>query len=106
MIGIDLLEISRMERPMRSRRFRERVFTERELDYLSGRGLRSAAGLFCAKEALAKAMGVNICAALKLIEIGHTPEGRPVVLRPEGFEVSITHTNGIAAAAAVKRSSE
>jgi holo-[acyl-carrier protein] synthase len=100
MIGIDMLEIARMERPMQSKRFRERVFTAGELDYIAGRGVKSAAGLFCAKEALAKAMGVSIFAALKTVEIVHTSDGKPIVLKPEGFVVSITHTKGIAAAVA------
>lgn len=98
-----MLEVSRMERPMQSKRFRERVFTAAELEYLSGRSLQSAAGLLCAKEALAKAMGISIFTALKTVEIGHTPEGRPIVIKPGGFEVSITHTKGIAAAVVQKK---
>ena len=100
-VGIDLLDISRIERPMKSRRFRERVFTVGELEYLSARGAESAAGLFCAKEAIAKAMGVSVMKILKTVEITHAGDGRPVVLTPENISISITHTATTAAAVAV-----
>lgn len=100
-VGIDILDISRMERPMQSRRFRERVFTANELKYLSGRGIESAAGVFCAKEAVAKAMGIGIFEALKTVEITHTPAGQPMVARPAGFFLSVTHSKSTAAAVAI-----
>lgn len=101
-----MLDVVRMERPMRSKRFREKVFSAAELEYLSDRGIKSAAGLFCAKEAVAKAMGVSIFDALKAIEIGHTTAGAPVVLQPAGYSVSITHTETVAAAVAVCNKSD
>ena len=100
-VGIDLLDIARIERPMRNKRFRERVFTAEELEYLSERGAESAAGLFCAKEAVAKALGIGIFQALKIVEITHTPTGQPVVSKPRGIMISITHTRTTAAAVAI-----
>lgn len=106
MIGIDMLDIARMERPMRNKRFREKVFSANELDYISERGLKSAAGIFCAKEAVAKAMGIGIFNALSMVEIGHNKAGAPFVLRPDGWAVSITHTETVAAAVAVCNKSD
>ncbi|MCL2083968.1 MAG: holo-ACP synthase [Oscillospiraceae bacterium] len=113
-IGIDMLDIGRMERPMRSPRFVERVFTEGERRYLESRtknkGSRAyiecAAGLFCAKEAVTKALGVGLLSVpLHSVEIVHEPGGRPAVLLHAPLSgrvhLTITHTASVAAAAAV-----
>jgi holo-[acyl-carrier protein] synthase len=61
-VGLDLLDIDRFERALRRRpRLAERLFTEDELSYAAARarpGLHLAAR-FCAKEAVAKALGLT-----------------------------------------------
>ena len=61
-VGIDSLRIARMEQAMKREAFLNRVFTEKERDYLKKRALaaQSAAGMFCAKEAVLKALSLGI----------------------------------------------
>lgn len=62
-IGIDLVEISRIEKVFARRgdRFRARVFTEGEISYCERRAskLASYAARFAAKEAVMKALGTG-----------------------------------------------
>ena len=59
--GIDLVEIDRFINlnPAVRKRFYRRVFTESELGYI-GESFNRAAGIFAAKEAVAKALGCGI----------------------------------------------
>jgi len=59
--GIDLVEIGRFSRldPAIRKRFYARVFTPEELGYI-GELFNKAAGIFAAKEAVAKALGCGI----------------------------------------------
>jgi len=122
-IGLDVVDLTRVERILgkpSGRKFAERVLTKRELErYLSlgpRRGLEFVAGRFAAKEAVAKALGSGIGAAVGFgdIEIGSDAAGRPVcVLSEEGWRrlgregahyrihVAITHERRLAAATAV-----
>ena len=62
MVGIDLLEIDRLERALARRpRLAERLFTEEERAYASTRARpgQHLAARFCAKEAVAKALGAG-----------------------------------------------
>ena len=56
-LGIDLVEISRMEKAMENGHFLRRVFTEAERAYAEhgGNAAQHYAGMFAAKEAAAKA---------------------------------------------------
>jgi holo-[acyl-carrier protein] synthase len=61
-IGIDLIEIDRFERALARRpRLRERLFTTTELGYAEGRArpAQHLAARFCAKEAVAKSLGLS-----------------------------------------------
>ena len=65
-IGIDLLEIARLERALeRHPRLAERVFTEAERDYAAARARpgRHLAARFAAKEAVVKALGIPAASA-------------------------------------------
>ena len=61
-VGIDSLRIARMENAVKREAFLNRVFTENERRYLNGKYLaaQSAAGMFCAKEAVLKALSLGI----------------------------------------------
>jgi holo-[acyl-carrier protein] synthase len=114
-IGLDLLEIERMERALARRPgLAQRLFRPGELAYASARG-RSAqhlAARFCAKEAVSKALGMAVFAP-RDIEV--TGGGEAVGLALHGAAraraaelgvevlVSLTHTRGMAAAVAVLR---
>jgi holo-[acyl-carrier protein] synthase len=82
-IGVDLVQISRMEKVIQrwGERFLRRVFTENELAVCSRRVKPASAFAlrFAAKEAFAKAMGLGMRqgVAWRDIEVFHHPGGRP-----------------------------
>lgn len=83
-IGIDVVEIQRMEQLLRrhERRLKERVFTVGEWEYAAARG-RPAASLaarWAAKEAAAKALGLSLGQfRWREIEVVKAPEGQPAL---------------------------
>jgi len=112
-VGIDLLEIDRVERALaRHPRLVERLFTEGERAYAASRArpAQHFAARFCAKEAVAKALGLPVLRPREIEVAG--AGGRPEV-RLHGaaaaraaelgvsVEVSLTHTRRDAAAVAV-----
>jgi len=119
-IGLDLCDIGRMERAIESDHFVDRVFTAAEADRLRRaappRRGQMAAGLFAAKEAVAKALGTGFDGFGPWdIEITPDASGRPVCALKDGaleraralggdgmrVWVSITHEQGTAAATAI-----
>ncbi len=112
-LGIDLCDISRMEKCLQDDRFLSRFFTQEEAAYIRSRGLASSqsmAGIFAAKEAFLKAVGVGLSLPMKDIEVRHTPLGQPVyhlngkaLEAADGGEVllSITHEGLMAAAVCI-----
>lgn len=115
-VGTDLCEISRIQKAMENERFAQRVFTEAERARFAGlcpeRLSEHAAGLFAAKEAVAKAMGTGFSGfGFSDIEILPDEKGRPCaalserarVLIPDGAKIhlSISHDGGMALAFAV-----
>src|SRR5215467_5488124 len=110
-VGIDLLEIDRMERALqRYPRLEARVFTQAERDYAAARarpGLHLAAR-FAAKEAVVKALALPGGFGLREIEVlgGEPPRirlsGRTAeAARGEQVEISLTHSRDYAAAVAI-----
>jgi holo-[acyl-carrier protein] synthase len=116
-VGVDLVEISRIDRAVRQHgdRFLSRVYTERELAYARGR-LSALATRWAAKEAAAKALGTGIgSVSFRDIEVICDDHGKPE-LRLHGeaarlashmnlsrFAVSLSHTGGFALAMVVAR---
>lgn len=114
-IGIDLIEIDRMERALeRHPRLAERVFTAAEREYAAGRARpgRHLAARFAAKEAVVKALGLTGGFGLREVEVvaGEPPTVRLSGRAAEagsGFDVSVslTHSKAIAAAVAITEGS-
>ncbi|MGH2945464.1 MAG: holo-ACP synthase [Solirubrobacteraceae bacterium] len=112
-IGIDLVEIERLERALARRpRLAERLFTDGERAYAAGRARPAMhlAARFCAKEAVAKALGLDAW-SWRDVEIVRAGNGPPQVrlsgaaadrARELGatVSVSLTHTRETAAAVA------
>lgn len=112
-VGVDLLEIDRLERALARRpRLAERLFTDGERAYAAARarpGLHLAAR-FCAKEAVAKALGL---AAWSFRDVEVLGGDGPPQVRLHGavaeraaelgveVHISLTHTRRDAAAVAV-----
>lgn len=57
--GCDVEQISRFEELLKKEHFCQRIFTDAEREHIlkSGHPEATAAGIFCAKEAMAKALG-------------------------------------------------
>lgn len=69
--GIDIIEIKRIEKAVFKRiKFLNKCFTSKELEYFNSKknNYESIAGYFCAKEAVAKALGTGFH-NFKLIDI-------------------------------------
>jgi holo-[acyl-carrier protein] synthase len=112
-VGIDLLEVERLERALERRpQLAERLFTEAERRYAASRAQpgQHLAARFCAKEAVAKALGLEAW-SFRDVEV-LSEAGRPSV-RLSGaaaerasrlgvrVDVSLTHSRRDAAAVAI-----
>ena len=110
-VGVDLIEIARIERALeRYPSFRERCFTEAERAYCDSRPrpAESYAGRFAGKEAVGKALGVGVRFTWKEIEIVGRPKPRVSLSgRTRGawerlgsgeIDLSMTHSRELAAA--------
>ena len=107
--GIDLLEIDRLERALARRpRLAQRLFTESERAYAADRGrpAQHLAARFCAKEAVAKALGLEAW-SWQDIEVVSGPNAPSVALHGRlaeldaDVDISLTHSRTMAAAVAV-----
>ena len=112
-VGLDLLEIDRLERALERRPgLARRLFTEGEQAYAATRArpAQHLAARFCAKEAVVKALGLEVFSAQEIEVVGG---GADVGLRLHGavaaraeelgveVQVSLTHTRKMAGAVAV-----
>jgi holo-[acyl-carrier protein] synthase len=112
-IGVDLLEIARLEQALERRPgLAERLFTDAERAYADSRArpVQHLAGRFCAKESVAKALGLGSWnfSDVEVIDTGGAPEVRlhgSAADRAQALgvsvRVSITHTRSDAAAVAI-----
>ncbi len=102
MIGIDIVEIE----DFAARDF-SRIYTPRELDYINratnaARKTEVMAGIYAAKEAVFKALGLSGLGLEILREILHGDNGAPMcVFRGAYVQLSISHTRHTAVAVAV-----
>jgi holo-[acyl-carrier protein] synthase len=114
-IGLDLLDVERLERALeRHPALAERVFTEGERSYAEGRArpAQHLAARFCAKEAVAKALGLGGW-SFRDVEVVATETAPEVRLSGRAAEraeelgaavsVSLTHTDTTAGAVALIR---
>ena len=108
------MDIARIKKALEKPHFRARVFTPDENEYIDRRGEQSAAGIYAAKEAVAKALGTGFRGFGPWdIEIARNDLGTPFcILRNGAFErkqalgggrihISITHLPEMAAATAI-----
>jgi holo-[acyl-carrier protein] synthase len=112
-LGIDLLEIDRLERALARRPgLAERLFTAGEREYAASRAHpgRHLAARFCAKEAVAKSLGLEGWSFTDVEVIPGRPpavrllgraERRARELRVSSVRLSLTHAREAAAAVAL-----
>ena len=116
MIGLDLLEIERLEQALERRpALAKRLFTEGERAYAAtqGRPAQHLAARFCAKEAVSKALRMDVLRPREIEVVGGGGAPPRVVLHGHvaahaanlgvEVEVSLTHTRTTAGAVAVVR---
>ena len=79
--GVDIIKIERFVDKADKPRFMLRIFTTNEQNYLKNRGTQSMAGLFAAKEAVVKALGIGFRGFWPCdVEIAHDEFGKPHVI--------------------------
>lgn len=114
MIGVDIVEIARIEKALKLQGFLTRMFTEAEREYLMQNGFQAqtVAGMFCAKEAVAKALGTGLSHGVAIcdIEVLHNEDNMPTIHLYHGaaaraeelglceIQVSISHEKNYAVA--------
>lgn len=117
-IGIDIEDVARFKSLIRDRRFLKRIFTDREIDYCSGKknSAQHFAVRFAAKEAVWKALNHVIRhqkPGLRHVDIGikNDLHGKPQITLPKKFsriekklEVSLSHTRTACVAVALFKS--
>jgi holo-[acyl-carrier protein] synthase len=111
--GIDLTEIYRIKKNLENERFLQKIYTEGERKYLEVRKFnpQTAAGMFAAKEAVAKSLGTGFSNfGPRDIEIVKDELGKPIVklygnalkraekLEIKTIHISISHTEDLAIA--------
>ena len=116
-IGNDIIEIERIEKAISKEGFKNKVYTQRELENIEKRGNRTEtyAGIFSAKEAISKAIGTGVREfSLIDLEILNDDLGKPYVVVSEKLdkilknkkesyqiEISISHSKKYATAMAI-----
>jgi holo-[acyl-carrier protein] synthase len=110
-IGVDIVEIERIRKSVRNKRFLRRIYTPREVAYCRSRknAAQHFAVRFAAKEAVWKAVGER-----KLlhrdIQVRNQDNGKPEIIFPIKFQklakrvlISLSHGREYAVAMAVYR---
>lgn len=109
-VGIDITDISRIEKSASSKRFMTRVFSEKELEFFSSKKnlYPSMAGNWAVKEAFSKALGTGVRGfSLNEISVLREENGKPYlelsgnaadIAKGLSFSVSVSHTDTLATA--------
>ena len=116
-IGNDIIEIERIEKAISKEGFKNKIYSQRELENIQKRGNRTEtyAGIFSAKEAISKAIGTGVREfSLTDLEILNDDLGKPYVVVSEKLdkilkakkedyqiEISISHSRKYATAMAI-----
>ncbi len=108
MIGIDIVDVGRVEEILtrHKERFLRRIATEEERVYLKEHSHpRHVAGLYAAKEAMAKAegSGIGVLSFQDIHLLRHESGALEGWVKGEFYEVSLSHEGGVAVAVARRR---
>jgi holo-[acyl-carrier protein] synthase len=112
-VGVDLIEIGRIERALGRPRFRARVFTDAERTYCDSRPnpAQHYAARFAGKEAIGKALGCGVEWRWREVEIAGRPKPAVILsgwtrsfaerVGANAIDLSMTHSKDLAAAICV-----
>lgn len=97
-IGTDIIEIERVKKLLDKEEFFKRFYTEGEREYLINKKAESAAGYFCAKEAVVKALGTGFSGFkwtdVEIVKINSVPN---VILHGRALDIAnskgVSHIN-------------
>ncbi|MCX5781655.1 MAG: holo-ACP synthase [Elusimicrobia bacterium] len=105
-IGIDIIEVKRISKLIKSKAFLNRVYTSREIEYCRPKKnyAQHFAVRFATKEAVWKALGKgNI--SLKEISVNNRISGKPEAIvkgkKRRDIDISLSHTDQYAVAVAI-----
>jgi holo-[acyl-carrier protein] synthase len=118
LVGIDVIDVVRMQKFVQNERFLDKYFTSYEAMYVSKtiRKTQSLAGIYAAKEAFLKALGIGLNNGIELneIEIRHFDNGKPYIklsksaqlkclanFKITDIQISISHTDDVCTAICV-----
>ncbi len=113
MIGIDILEVSRIEEKIKKNpNFITNFLNQNEINYVSKfkNKIERITGFFCAKEAVMKSLGCPKELSFKKIEICHEKSAKSFVvfsqdlpneIKQKKIEISISHSKTVAVAVAI-----
>jgi len=112
-VGIDIVEVKRINRVIKNKRFLERVYTPSEIKYCEVRRNRAQhyAVRFATKEAVWKALEKHTFGKHTIshrdIGVNNLPSGRPEVTicgkKQKNMDISLSHTDNYAVAVVVIR---
>lgn len=109
MIGIDIIDIKRIKKLIKNKKFVKRIYSKEEIKYCESKKNKEQhyAARFAAKEAVWKALAGEYNIPLKNIVIKNIHNGKPEVIfkdkkiRKLKIEVSLSHTKEYAVAVAI-----
>lgn len=110
--GVDLIEIARIEKALNRERFKAKIYTDLEQEYLQKKAPQSWAARFAAKEAVMKCLGRGWLQGVPFnsIEIYNNKWGQPQIrlkspaleiaqsMGVNSFMLSLSHTKELAIA--------
>ena len=106
MIGIDIVEVERIQKLIKNPEYKNRLFFKEEIDYANANRNPAIhfAGFFCVKESVVKALGGGVVTEIMVL---HYENGKPYavlsgktkeLLADKKIEISISHTDEYATA--------
>jgi holo-[acyl-carrier protein] synthase len=106
LLGTDIESVTRFQHLLiKKPGMLKRLFTDYEYQYAMAKAApaQALAGIWCAKEAVVKALGTIALIDIRDVEIKHTACGAPLVAPMSGYTitVSIAHTKTYATAVAL-----
>ncbi len=110
MVGIDVMDVARMEKLADKPEHIKRIYTPYEIGYINKTNSRTQrmAGIFCAKEAFLKALGIGVRNGIDLleVEVRHEESGKPYLQLSDKVRIKLATKNAKNVAISISHTSE